>query len=81
MKRAVKKMKVPTSPSPSQSPSPTPDPVVAEVRAIRARLWKEGGGTAAGYLKLMRETASPLPTGRAKATRTVKTTSRGRKSA
>lgn len=37
------------------------DPVVAEVRAIRAKLWKQGGGTAAGYLALMREQANTRP--------------------
>ncbi len=29
------------------------DPVVAEVRAIRAELWREAGGTVEGLLKLI----------------------------
>ena len=40
------------------------DPVVEEVRAIRARLWKEAGGTVEGLVRLIaadqveRETAA-----------------------
>jgi len=33
------------------------DPVVSEVRAIRAKLWKEGGGTIEGFLKLLHREA------------------------
>ncbi len=29
------------------------DPIVAEVRQIRADLWREGGGTVAGLLRLL----------------------------
>jgi hypothetical protein len=29
------------------------DPVVAEVRAIRAKLWKEAGGTVEGLIALL----------------------------
>ena len=32
---------------------PEEDPVVAEVRAIRARMWQEAGGTIQGYLRLL----------------------------
>lgn len=32
------------------------DPVVQEVRAIRQRLWKQGGGTFDGLLKLLDRT-------------------------
>ena len=31
------------------------DPVALEVRAIRHRLWKEGGKTVNGYLSVMNE--------------------------
>lgn len=31
------------------------DPVVDEIRAIRAKLWREAGGTVEGYLRLMDE--------------------------
>ncbi|HYE61631.1 MAG TPA: hypothetical protein VD997_06520 [Phycisphaerales bacterium] len=31
------------------------DPVVKEVRAVRARLLKKGGGTVAGYFRAMDE--------------------------
>jgi len=43
------------------------DPVVAEVRAIRAKMWKEGGGTVAGFLELVhrRTSGTPLPRKRA----------------
>ncbi|MCG3130626.1 MAG: hypothetical protein FLDDKLPJ_01392 [Phycisphaerae bacterium] len=34
--------------------SSTDDPVVAEVRAIRAKLWEEGGGTIEGFIELIR---------------------------
>lgn len=37
----------------SKRPEPQEDPVVTEVRAIRARMWKEAGGTIAGYLRLL----------------------------
>lgn len=46
------------------------DPVVAEVRAIRAKLWQEAGGTVAGFIKLVRnrvvasESANPGANGR-----------------
>ncbi len=44
------------------------DPVVAEVRAIRANMWREAGGTAADFLRLLdRETpAKRCKTPRAK---------------
>jgi len=29
------------------------DPVVAEVRSIRAELWREAGGTVAGLIRLL----------------------------
>jgi hypothetical protein len=34
------------------------DPVVEEVRAVRRALWERGGGTASGYLKLVRQLAA-----------------------
>jgi hypothetical protein len=34
------------------------DPVVAEIRRIRANLWREGGGTVVGLLRLV-ETRKP----------------------
>ncbi len=40
------------------------DPVVREIRAIRARFWKQGGETGAGYLALMDEIASRRNRGR-----------------
>jgi hypothetical protein len=34
--------------------------VVREVRAIRARLWRQGGGTVAGLIRLVRGRARKL---------------------
>lgn len=34
------------------------DPVVREVRAVRRRLWEEGGRTTEGYCKLMEKLAA-----------------------
>ena len=34
------------------------DPVVSEVRRIRAELWREGGGTVAGLLRLLKSPKS-----------------------
>lgn len=34
-------------------PRLTEDPVVAEVRMVRAELWREGGGTVAGLIRLL----------------------------
>ncbi|UCC31918.1 MAG: hypothetical protein JSU86_06495 [Phycisphaerales bacterium] len=31
------------------------DPVVAEVRSIRAELWREAGGTVAGLIRLVEQ--------------------------
>ena len=46
------------------------NPVVQEIRAIRARMWKDGGGTVEGYLKLVQREAKEVqrrrPTARAK---------------
>jgi len=36
-----------------RKPSFSDDPVVAEVRAIRAAMWREAGGTVEGYLRLL----------------------------
>lgn len=36
-------------------PRPSDDPVIDEIRKIRADMWKEGGGTIEGYLRLVRE--------------------------
>lgn len=33
------------------------DPVVREVRAARARLWRAGGGTVAGFMQIVKEVA------------------------
>ncbi|MBI4581590.1 MAG: hypothetical protein HY718_17970 [Planctomycetes bacterium] len=33
------------------------DPVVREVRAARARLWRAGGGTVAGFMRIVKEVA------------------------
>jgi hypothetical protein len=38
--------------------TPQNESVVSDVRAIRARLWKQGGGTAKGYLELMSKLAA-----------------------
>ncbi|MCI0722292.1 MAG: hypothetical protein L0338_25465 [Acidobacteria bacterium] len=35
------------------------DPVVAEVRRIRAELWRESGGTVAGLLRLLETRQGP----------------------
>ena len=40
------------------TPRSDDDPVVREIRAIRARFWKQGGETGAGYLALMDAIAS-----------------------
>ena len=37
------------------------DPVVAEVRAIRADLWREAGGTVAGLIRLLEQRRRPKP--------------------
>ena len=34
------------------------DPVVEEVRAVRRALWERGGGTASGYVQLVRQLAA-----------------------
>lgn len=48
------------------------DPVVAEVRAIRARLWKEAGGTIDGFLKLLaKEKRAAIPADRSKVRRLI----------
>jgi len=31
------------------------DPVVREVREARAKLWKEGGGTIAGFIRVVKQ--------------------------
>ena len=36
------------------------DPVVREVRAARARLWQEGGGTMSGLARLVKQRAGAL---------------------
>jgi len=33
------------------------DPVVREVRAARARLWRAGGGTVSGFMQVVKEVA------------------------
>lgn len=43
---------------PRATPRNDEDPVVREIRAIRARFWKQGGETGAGYLALMEDIAS-----------------------
>ncbi|MFH0982557.1 MAG: hypothetical protein V2A79_13615 [Planctomycetota bacterium] len=54
------------------------DPVVAEVRAIRAQLWKEGGGTVAGLVELIRRrTQESESAGRSDAKRGRRTRRRG----
>ncbi len=48
------------------------DPVVEEVRAIRAELWREAGGTVAGLIQLLEQRKPPRrspPTARGKRTR------------
>ena len=45
-------------------PSSADDPVVAEVRAVRARLWREAGGTVDGLIRLL-EGCKLLPRRRA----------------
>jgi hypothetical protein len=44
---------------PTRQPPPDPrdPPTVAEVRAIRAQMWREAGGTVAGMLALIRQEA------------------------
>ena len=38
----------------AEEPKPlSEDPVVEEVRAVRARLWKEAGGTVEGLMRLI----------------------------
>jgi hypothetical protein len=32
-----------------------PDPIVEEIRAVRQRIWEEGGGTAEGFFRRIRE--------------------------
>lgn len=39
------------------------DPVVAEVRRIRAMLWKQAGGTVEGYLALNRRSTGARTAG------------------
>lgn len=46
-----------------------PDPVVEEVRKVRARLWKEAGGTPEGLIRLLQERQSRVKTVRARAKR------------
>jgi hypothetical protein len=36
------------------------DPVVREVRAARARLWQEGGGTMSGLARLVKQRAGVI---------------------
>jgi hypothetical protein len=36
------------------------DPVVREVRAARARLWQEGGGTMSGLARLVKQRAGAI---------------------
>ena len=36
------------------------DPVVREVRAARARLWQEGGGTMSGLSRLVKQRAGVI---------------------
>lgn len=52
------------------------DPVVREVRAIRRRLWEEGGKTVRGYLRVMEEMSRER-----QATAQTRTSPRRRKSA
>jgi hypothetical protein len=40
------------------------DPVVQEVRAARARLWEEGGGTMAGLSRLVKQRADAVRKGK-----------------
>ena len=50
------------------------DPVVEEIRAVRARLWKEAGGTVEGLMRLI---ASDRPENETKpGTHGAKTTTR-----
>jgi len=39
---------------------PQEDPVVGEVRAARARLWQEGGGTMSGLARLVKQRAGVI---------------------
>ena len=50
------------------------DPVVEEVRAIRADMWREAGGTVAGLLSLLlaKSRAKRKPIVRAKTKRTTR---------
>ena len=49
------------------------DPVVAEVRRIRAQIWKEAGGTAEGLIKLLNERQPVVRGGRARTKRLKRT--------
>lgn len=56
-----------SKPRRSTPPPPRDPPTVAAVRAARSRLWREGGGTLEGVLKIARERAAsygvrPSPT-------------------
>src|SRR5688572_276417 len=39
----------------------TDDPVVAEIRAIRARIWPKADGTGEGLMRLLRDAKAELP--------------------
>ena len=54
------------------------NPVVAEVRAIRAKLWEEGGGTVAGFIDLIRHRAARNRTTEAHKTKPAKAQPQGR---
>ncbi len=54
------------------------NPVVAEVRAIRAKLWQEGGGTVAGFLELIRRRAASSRDTQARKTKHAKARRQGR---
>ncbi len=42
-----------------RTPRLAEDPVVAEVRSIRAELWREAGGTVAGLIRLLEQGKRP----------------------
>lgn len=48
---------------------PADDPVVSEVRRIRARIWRDAGGTPEGLIKLLDERQSSTKTSRPRRSR------------
>ncbi len=56
------------------------DPVVDEVRTIRAKMWKEGGGTVAGFLEIVRIRTMSNESKKQPATRHKRSSTKKRKS-